>query len=56
MQLFRKIKKLGFKLGFQKLIGYEAIFSCAFCTRNPGQELYREDANKDREFVVLPHS
>lgn len=56
MRLFKKIKKLGFKLGFQKLIGYEAIFSCAFCTRSPGHELYREDDAKNKKFVVLPHS
>lgn len=56
MQLFKKIKKLGFKLGFQKLIGYEAIFSCAFCTRSSGHELYREDNAKNKEFEVLPHS
>lgn len=56
MQLFKKIKKLGFKLGFQKLIGYEAIFSCAFCTRSPGHELYREHDAKNKKFVVLPHS
>ncbi len=56
MQLLKKIKKLGFKLGFQKLIGYEAIFSCAFCARSSGHELYREDHAKNKKFVVLPHS
>lgn len=56
MQLIRKIKKLGFKLGFQKLIGYEAIFSCAFCTREPGRELYKECDIKNKAFQVLPHS
>ncbi|MDO4304780.1 MAG: hypothetical protein Q4D94_12790 [Bacillota bacterium] len=56
MQLFKKIKKLGFKLGFQKLIGYEAIFSCAFCARSPGHELYREDNSPNKGFEVLPHS
>lgn len=56
MQLIKKIRKLGFKLGFQKLIGYEAIFSCAFCKRNYGHELYREDSARNKKFVVLPHS
>ncbi len=56
MQLVKKIKKLGFKLGFQKLIGYEAIFSCAFCARSKGHELYRDARAKDQKFVVLPHS
>ncbi len=56
MQLIRKIRKLGLKLGFQKLVGYEAIFSCAFCNREHGKELYRENDIKDKVFVVLPHT
>ncbi len=56
MQLLKKIKKLGLKLGFQKLIGYEAIFSCAFCTRSYGHEMYREDETGNKRFFVLPHS
>lgn len=56
MQLIRKIKKLGFKLGFQKLLGYEAIFSCAFCKREPGCELYRPGQNGNKKFEILPHS
>ncbi len=56
MQLIRKIRKLGLKLGFQKLIGYEAIFSCAFCTREHGKELYRTSSMKDTVFSVLSHT
>lgn len=56
MQLIKKIRKLGLKLGFQKLIGYEAIFSCAFCKRKLGEELYQTNDMKNREFVVLPHT
>lgn len=56
MQLIKKIRKLGLKLGFQKLIGYEAIFSCAFCKREYGEELYQTENMKDKIFSVLPHT
>ncbi len=56
MQLIKKIKKLGLKLGFQKLIGYEAIFSCAFCRREQGKELYQLNEIKNKTFDVLPHT
>lgn len=56
MQLIKKIRKLGWKLGFQKLIGYEAIFSCAFCERKPGEELYQADDVKNKVFTALPHT
>mgnify|MGYP002622702557 CR=1 FL=1 len=42
--LFKKIKKLGLRLGFKKLMGYEAIFSCAF------------RPNGDQGWILLPHS
>lgn len=44
------------KLGFQKLVGYEAIFSCAFCKREYGKELYRLNDMKEKSFTVLPHT
>lgn len=56
MKLIKKIRKLGLKLGFQKLIGYEAIFSCAFCEREHGEELYQTDNIKNKVFTVLPHT
>lgn len=55
-QIIKKIKKLGFRLGIKKLIGYEAIFSCAFCRREEGAELYTDRSRKNREFMFLPHS
>ena len=56
MNIVKKMKKLGLKLGFQKMIGYEAIFSCAFCEREPGKELYQDNFRKNKKFHVLPHS
>ena len=56
MNVVKKIKKLGMKLGFLKLLGYEAIFSCAFCEREYGNELYRDNLRKNKKFQVLPHS
>lgn len=56
MNIIRKMKKLGLKLGFQKMIGYQAIFSCAFCEREYGKELYSENFDKNKKFHVLPHS
>ena len=56
MQLISKIRKLGWKLGFQKLVGYEAIFSCAFCDREHGKELYKGNDIKGKVFTVLPHT
>ena len=56
MNVLKKIKKLGLKLGFLKLLGYEAIFSCAFCEREYGNEMYRDGFRKDKKFQVLPHS
>lgn len=56
INVVKKIKKLGLKLGFLKLIGYEAIFSCAFCKREQGNELYENSSVKNREFQVLSHS
>lgn len=56
MQLIKKMRKLGLKLGFQKLIGYEAIFSCAFCKREYGEELYQVNRVKNKVFTVLPHT
>lgn len=55
-QIIKKIKKLGFRLGIKKLIGYEAIFSCAFCKREEGAELYTNRSRQDKKFVFLPHS
>lgn len=55
-QIIKKIKKLGFRLGIKKMIGYEAIFSCAFCKREEGAELYTNRSSRDREFVFLPHT
>lgn len=55
-QIIKKIKKLGIRLGIKKLIGYEAIFSCAFCKREEGAELYTDRRRDDKEFVFLPHS
>ena len=55
-QIIKKIKKLGFRLGIKKLIGYEAIFSCAFCKREKGAELYTGADSREKEFMVLPHS
>ena len=55
-QIIKKIKKLGLRLGIKKLIGYEAIFSCAFCKREEGAELYTDRRRDDKEFVLLPHS
>ena len=56
MNIVKKMKKLGLKLGFQKMIGYEAIFSCAFCEREPGKELYQGNFRRDKKFQILPHS
>lgn len=55
-QIIKKIKKLGLGLGIKKLIGYEAIFSCAFCRRERGAELYTDKSKNDKEFFFLPHS
>ena len=56
MNIIKKMKRLGLKLGFQKMVGYEAIFSCAFCEREPGRELYHSNFRKEKNFQVLPHS
>ncbi len=55
-KIIKKIKKLGFKLGIKKLVGYEALFSCAFCRREAGAELYTGADSTGKEFVFLPHS
>ena len=47
MNIIKKMKRLGLKLGFQKMVGYEAIFSCAFCDREPGRELYHSNFRKE---------
>ena len=56
MNIIKKMKRLGLKLGLQKMVGYEAIFSCAFCEREPGRELYHSNFRKEKNFQVLPHS
>lgn len=54
--IIKKIKKLGLRLGIKKLIGYEAIFSCAFCERVKGAELYKKVIPQNKIFHYLPHS
>lgn len=54
-ELIGKVKKLGLKLGIQKLIGYEAIFSWAVRERKEGNELYCE-GGENIVFQVFPHS
>lgn len=53
--LIMKVKKLGFRLGIKKLIGYEAIFTWAFRKRTIGKELYQEQESGEA-FSVFPHS
>lgn len=40
--IITKMKKLGWKLGIMKAIGYEAEFTCAFRERKSGQELIND--------------
>ena len=47
-RIFNKFKKLGFKLGFMKAIGYEAEFTCAF--RKRGEETEYTAYKKTKEF------
>ena len=53
--LIMKVRKLGFRLGIKKLMGYEAIFTWAFRKRIVGKELYQEQESGDA-FIVFPHS
>ena len=50
-----KVRKLGFRLGIKKLMGYEAIFTWAFRKRTVGKELYQEQESGEA-FIVFPHS
>ena len=56
MNIIKKMKRLGLKLGFQKMVGYEAIFSCAFCEREPGRELYHSNFRKEKKFQNCKHN
>lgn len=53
--LVAKIKKLGFRLGIKKLLGYEAIFTWAYRKCELGEELYQDMWN-DTPFTLFPHS
>lgn len=53
--LIMKVRKLGFRLGIKKLMGYEAIFTWAFRKRTVGKELYQEQESGEA-FIVFPHS
>ena len=50
MNIIKKMKRLGLKLGFQKMVGYEAIFSCAFCEREPGRDCTTAISGKKKIF------
>lgn len=51
--LIRKIRKLGLRMGFMKMIGYEAVFSCAF-RRFGTDEVYSYLPNTDDFWYADP--
>ena len=44
-EVIKKAKRLGFRLGFMKMIGYEGVFTCCY-----------NNGDSESEFIPLPHS